>query len=260
MSANSGSPATRSILVASLLANAILLLAMGAWVWRKGGVRYIGEQFGIIPTVHAAERWQIDWRVHNEALPNLPAEIIFLGDSITASNPWGEFFSRIRNRGIGGDTSSGVLQRLGEITESEPEQVFLNIGTVDLSKETPRKQVVENIVAIVRGIKEVSPSTQVYVCSILPINLDVEDNVRLSKKQRDIPFINRALAELQSETGFTFIDLTTAFSDAAGYLKREWTTDGTHLNSAGRREYCNFLLPYVSTDAAQLLAEQQAED
>ncbi len=44
-------------------------------------------------------------------------DIIFLGDSITLQGDFGEFFSdkRVPNRGIGNDTSEGVLNRLDEV-------------------------------------------------------------------------------------------------------------------------------------------------
>ena len=49
---------------------------------------------------------------------------------------WAEFFqnSNIKNRGISGDITEGILYRISEITESQPLQVFLMIGTNDLAK------------------------------------------------------------------------------------------------------------------------------
>ena len=43
--------------------------------------------------------------------------IVFLGDSLTDRAEWAEFFpdKRIINRGVGGDTTEGVLNRLDEI-------------------------------------------------------------------------------------------------------------------------------------------------
>lgn len=45
------------------------------------------------------------------------SEIIFLGDSITARGRFEEFFPGIflLNRGIGSDTSKGVLNRISEV-------------------------------------------------------------------------------------------------------------------------------------------------
>ncbi|HEY4155590.1 MAG TPA: sialate O-acetylesterase, partial [Puia sp.] len=54
-----------------------------------------------------------------ESYPNSTQDIIFLGNSITYGTDWNELLQmpRARNRGISGDISFGVLQRLEEITE-----------------------------------------------------------------------------------------------------------------------------------------------
>ena len=62
-------------------------------------------------------------------------DIIFLGNSITAEGKnWSVRLNNpnIRNRGIGGDTTDGVLARTGEIVDSKPTAVFLLIGINDL--------------------------------------------------------------------------------------------------------------------------------
>lgn len=255
-----GQGASRTVvkfLGASLTLNCVVAAIMGIWIYKKGGLRYVGEQIGIGRTVHDPTPWQIDWRKRNDGLPNTDGEIVFLGDSITASMPWGEFYSAIRNRGIGGDTADGVLQRLDEVTESKPTQVFLNIGTNDLARETTTRQVIDDIVEIVRRIKMASPNTKIFVCSILPVNLRIESNLQLLKKQQQIRLINSELRDLQDAARFRFVDLTAAFSDSNGYLHADWTTDGLHLNGEGKRQYCLKLLPLVDTPTAQALVAKQ---
>ena len=62
-------------------------------------------------------------------------DIVFLGNSITAGgNDWSERLNipNIKNRGIGGDTTDGVIARLDEIIYFKPKAVFLLIGINDL--------------------------------------------------------------------------------------------------------------------------------
>ena len=64
-------------------------------------------------------------------------EIVFIGNSITEGGKnWSEKFNipNIRNRGIGGDVTDGVLERLGEIIFFKPKAVFILIGINDLCK------------------------------------------------------------------------------------------------------------------------------
>ena len=57
-----------------------------------------------------------------QAARTRPGEVVFAGDSLVADGPWAEFYSEIHNRGIGGETTSGLLGRLDEITEGRPAQ------------------------------------------------------------------------------------------------------------------------------------------
>ena len=62
-------------------------------------------------------------------------EIVFIGNSITeGGKDWSAKFgiNHIRNRGIAGDLTDGVLQRLDEIIYFKPKAVFILIGINDL--------------------------------------------------------------------------------------------------------------------------------
>lgn len=55
-------------------------------------------------------------------------DIVFLGNSITQlGRDWGTRLNNpaIKNRGIAGDVTDGVIHRLGEITYIKPTAVFL---------------------------------------------------------------------------------------------------------------------------------------
>jgi lysophospholipase L1-like esterase len=235
-------------LIASLGLNAIFVASIAVWVARKGGPRYVLEQLNVVRTVKKHEPWQRDWIRRNKSLPNTAGEVVFVGDSIMAAGPWAEYFSDIRNRGIGGDTTDGLLQRLDEVLESRPKQVFLNIGTNDLSAEVPVDQVVRNVEKIVTRVRAESPAAELYLCSVLPINLNYERDIRLEKKFRDIGTFDEELKRLAATMGVNYIDLRPAFSDERGYLKPKFTSgDGLHLNDLGYAAYCKALEPYVKS-------------
>ena len=69
------------------------------------------------------------------------------GDSLTEGIDWRELFPdvKILNRGIGGDTSAGVLNRLDEVIGRHPKIVVLMIGANDLRMGVPVPQVAANI-------------------------------------------------------------------------------------------------------------------
>ena len=63
--------------------------------------------------------------------PAKDGDIIFIGDSITeGGKTWSSKFNRnnIKNRGISGDVTDGVIARLGEIFYFNPSAVFSMFG------------------------------------------------------------------------------------------------------------------------------------
>ena len=105
--------------------------------------------------------------------------MVFLGDSITRGGQWHELFPgvAVKNRGIGGDVTTGVLSRLDPITRGRPAKVFLMIGTNDLFRGTPGQEVAANVGEIVRRIGRESPDTRVFVQSVLPRAAEWADQV-----------------------------------------------------------------------------------
>ena len=107
-----------------------------------------------------------------EALPTSKSDIIFLGNSITNGGEWAELLGNphAKNRGISGDTTQGVLDRLSTITKGKPSKIFLLIGTNDLSRGKSVDEVAKNVEKIVERVKRESPATKLYVQSVFPVN------------------------------------------------------------------------------------------
>src|SRR5262249_1762037 len=71
------------------------------------------------------------------------ADAVMLGDSNTEWVDWHELFPGVQflNRGIAGDTSAGVLNRLDEVIGRHPKVVFLMIGINDLQARLPISEI-----------------------------------------------------------------------------------------------------------------------
>lgn len=100
--------------------------------------------------------------------------IVFVGDSIIEDFLFDEFFpnAEIYNRGIYGDTSIGVLNRMNEsIYLLSPSKVFIAIGTNDLDKTNDSiETIADRIEQIVKNTKLNTQNTQIFICSLLPVN------------------------------------------------------------------------------------------
>jgi len=162
-----------------------------------------------------------------EAFPLVPDDVVFLGDSITEGGPWEELFPgvRTRNRGIGGDTSEGVLRRLDQVTRAAPSKVFVLIGTNDLFRGAAEAEVVSNIEEILDRVKEESPDTEVYLQSVLP---------RAASDRASVEALNARLAEVAGERGAAWVDLYPSFLDPeTGGIRAELSNDELHLLGPG---------------------------
>lgn len=179
-------------------------------------------------------------------LPDTKHEIIFLGNSMTDGCEWAELFQnpRIKNRGISGDTTKGILYRLSEVTRSAPDKVFLLIGINDLAIGVPREILFENICKIATQIRKDSPRTRVYLQSMLPVN----DSLRSSpiKKDEEIIWVNKRVQEWATQSDFTFIDLYSHFVvPGTCLLNPSYTNDGGHFKGEAYRIWAEILKPYV---------------
>ena len=100
-----------------------------------------------------------------EVLSITSEDIVFIGNSITNGGEWIELFNdnRLKNRGISGDVSEGIYDRLGSITKGKPKKMFLMIGINDIAKNIPVDTISKNIEKIILKIKKDSPQTIVYL-------------------------------------------------------------------------------------------------
>jgi lysophospholipase L1-like esterase len=165
-------------------------------------------------------------------LENNKGEIIFLGDSLIDICEWNELFnnSLVKNRGISGDTTYGVLNRLDEITEAQPDKVFIMMGINDIGKCRTTQSIIEDYGKVINKIKIDSPNTKIYVNSVLPINKEI---FITHTKIEEILELNNALNKLCDQTGVKYINLYPLFVTAENKLNPKYTTGGIHLNGQG---------------------------
>ena len=167
-------------------------------------------------------------------LPKTSGDILFVGNSITDGGEWGEIFNdlRIKNRGISGDVTAGVINRIEGLLISQPAKIFLMIGVNDLAGGVGVDSVVTNIFRITSLVKERSPQTKIYIQSILPVNPSFNKFTKHAVRANEIRKVNAILNQEQLKKGYVFIDLHTAFCDSAGNLNSIFTNDGLHLKAA----------------------------
>lgn len=219
-------------------------------VQKKGGIPFLMQLFAQLRSPNSA--WSVcqsPYYLHRNSqfqqLPIASTDIVFIGDSITDEGEWAELLANtsVKNRGISGDTTTGVLDRLQSILEAKPKAILLMIGINDLLNEHKSPEQVEvNYGKILTQIQATTPETVVFVQSVLPVN------ARLSGRtcDRDIIQLNQLIKIQAEKFGYQYIDLFSGFADPNNQLDQQYTQDGVHLNGKGYQTWAQFLTPYLN--------------
>jgi lysophospholipase L1-like esterase len=179
--------------------------------------------------------------------PNTDKDIVFLGNSIMDFTDWNELLQlkEARNRGISGDISFGVMERLDEVTEGKPAKVFVLIGINDISRNIPDSIILDNYKKIIHRIKAESPKTKIYFNTLFPVNNTFTDRAHFNKDEH-ILYVNEELKKIGATENITIIDIHPLFLDADKRLDKKYTYDGLHPNSEGYLKWAKILKPYVA--------------
>ncbi|GGK42190.1 MULTISPECIES: GDSL-type esterase/lipase family protein [Flavobacteriaceae] len=176
-------------------------------------------------------------------------EIVFLGNSITEGGDWKALFPNINavNRGISGDVTDGILNRLDEVLSSQPKKIFILIGTNDLARGKSIDEVLNNSKILLEKIKAVSKETKIYLQSVLPYNPNIGTKFSGHKsKQQDVLVLNKKLKKLARDQGVKFLNIHKKFRNKKGELKANLTYDGLHLNKSGYVFWAKIIKKHVN--------------
>lgn len=169
-----------------------------------------------------------------KAEPIAKNDFIFLGNSITAGTDWSKLLGlpQAKNRGISGDITFGVLERLQEVIDRKPAKVFILIGINDISRNIPDEVILSNYKKIISRIRAGSKKTQIYFYTLLPVNSSFEKFKNHYGKDDHILYLNDQIRKFTAKK-VKVIDLYPAFLDKDNHLRAELTKDGLHLIPEG---------------------------
>jgi lysophospholipase L1-like esterase len=173
--------------------------------------------------------------------------VVFLGDSITQG--WGNDFKglfpgmKLANRGIGGDTTRGMLIRLQEdVLSLHPKAVVLLLGTNDVEVGVPVDAIGRNFQKIFSAVKAHDPKVPVILCRVFPSS---------PEKKRPLETIKalNALYEniVRGDSQVTVVDTWTLFANAEGNADGAWFPDLLHLNNQGYARWAAGIRPIFAT-------------
>ena len=195
-----------------------------------------------------------------KVLPVTSEQTVFIGNSITNMHEWWEAFGdhNVVNRGVSGAVTDEALANVEAIAAGKPKKVFLMLGTNDLGTAgiSTTEHVMRNVTLLVERFQKVSPTTQLYIQSILPSGHSGSGGTRTEAL---LKATNEALKVLCEEKEIIYIDLWNDLLDVATN-SNGLSYDKLHLTASAYKIWCDKVAPYVTgvegaksvyTDAAQ---------
>lgn len=225
-----------AILLAILSA---LLIVLNVYTYK------IGKKKGAHEFLDAILSQATNLRLEQFKVQNMYARksgIVFVGDSITQEYNVYEFYPGmdVYNRGIGGDTTVGLLKRLDvSVFDLKPKTVVLLIGTNDLALlDTTVEVIYENITQILQRIKAQFKDVDILLQSVYPViepkNMEKHDK----RTNENINALNKLLTTIKD---VTYINMHKHLLKD-NKLNTDYTRDGLHMNDLGYSVITNILL------------------
>lgn len=164
------------------------------------------------------------------------ADIVMLGNSITAGINWSELLGRnnVVARAIPGDNLQGFYARLNYVIKLKPKIVFIMGGLNDIYNWTPVEEIYKNYIKIVttlqsKGIIPIIQSTT-YAAKDYAKEWGGTPEVNAGRN-REVDKLNRLLFDYAKKNNIDYIDINSKLSTPDKFLRPELTWDGIHLKA-----------------------------
>ena len=92
----------------------------------------------------------------------------------------------------------------------------------------------------IEAIKKIQPDAEIVVCGILPVTEKKSKSDKIFN-MKNVNKFNKAIKKMAEGINATYVNLSPAVSNKKGFLTKDVTPDGVHMN----REYCKRILAYI---------------
>ena len=185
----------------------------------------------------------------NARYDDFEIDVAFLGDSLTDGYDLKKYYPQyaVSNRGIGGDTTHGLEQRLKtSLYDLQPKVAVMLIGANNMDS------MFDNYESILQGFKENVPNTKIILLSLTSMSGE------WGKKNQLAAYNNVKIKLFAEKYGFEYVDLYSALINLdSGEIFPEYTTDGGHLTPAGYEVLTRKITPVIQKQLALWETENQ---
>ena len=162
----------------------------------------------------------------NAEYEDYEVDVAFIGDSLTDGYDLVKYYPQYltANRGIGGDTTFGVEERLQvSLFDLKPKVVVMLIGANNMDT------MLQNYESILQSLKENLPESKIVLCSLTAMGGE-----HWGRKNQLAAYNNVSIKLLAQKYGYTYVDLYSALYDVSiGEVYEGYTVDGGHFTHEG---------------------------
>ena len=194
------------------------------------------------------ENLRKDWEGRNfykDKKPNFKPDVVFIGASNIEHWNLERFFPELKvvNRGIGEQISAQMLLRFyQDVVELSPKIVVITAGSNDIKNRVPIEFTVEYITRMINIAK--AHSIKVVLTTVTPVN-DTQKGMLKLRPLTLIKRLNDEIRKLAEKLNVELCDFWKILSDKDGYMPKEYSYDGVHLNEKGYELVSKALKPIL---------------
>ncbi|MEZ9857918.1 SGNH/GDSL hydrolase family protein [Vibrio splendidus] len=185
---------------------------------------------------HSMSRYIMTSDNHRHFSPN--ADLVMFGDSITEWAPWADIFRDVSmvNRGLAGDTTTGMLRRIDTTLNVKPKLVCFMAGINDLAQGYDVEHIYQNYIDMLKVWQE--NDIRILVQSTLYVGS------KLQGLNSSVELLNSKISEYCSQQGIAFLDVNSVLSPNK-LLSNEYSCDDLHLNAKAYQAWSKVLQPKI---------------
>lgn len=162
----------------------------------------------------------------NAEYDDYEVDVAFIGDSLTDGYDLSKYYPQYvtANRGIGGDTTFGLEERLQvSLYDLKPKVVVMLIGANNMDS------MFENYESILQSLKQNLPESKVVLLSLTAMGGE-----HWGRKNQLAAYNNVTIKLLAERYGYEFVDLYTPLYDVSiREVYEGYTVDGGHFTNEG---------------------------
>ena len=182
----------------------------------------------------------------NAEYDDYEVDVAFIGDSLTDGYDLATYYPQYvtANRGIGGDTTFGVEERLQvSLFDLKPKVVVMLIGANNMDS------MFQNYESILQSLKENLPESKIVLLSLTSMGGE-----HWGRKNQLAAYNNVSIKLLAQKYEYAYVDLYSAlYNLSTREIYESYTTDGGHLTPLGYSIVTAQLTPVLE----ELLSEQE---